>query len=62
MSTARVRERWTHTASIMALLANCHRDPPRSELFKPADFDPYAEPEVPVRAPISILKDVFLRR
>ncbi|MDW8265238.1 MAG: hypothetical protein RMJ52_07885 [Gemmataceae bacterium] len=41
MAEARCREAWAHTASMMALVANCHRDPMKTRPFTPADFDPH---------------------
>ena len=43
MAEGRCRDNWAHTSSVMALLANVNRDPKKSRLFKPADFDPYAK-------------------
>lgn len=43
MSQARHRYDWDRAAAIMALTANCHRDPKTTEPFKPADFNPFAE-------------------
>lgn len=44
MAEAKRRAAWQHTASLMALLANCHRDPKqRSQPYRPSDFDPFAE-------------------
>lgn len=37
------RERWARTGALMALLANCHRDPAKCRPFKPSDFDPYGK-------------------
>lgn len=34
---------WDHTASIMALLINCHRDPDKSKPANYEDFHPYAK-------------------
>ncbi len=34
---------WQRTASLMALLANCHRNPKKSKPYKPSDFYPFAE-------------------
>jgi hypothetical protein len=31
---------WSHTSSIMALIANLHRDPKKSQPFHPHDFNP----------------------
>ncbi len=42
MAEARGRERWAHTSSVMALIANVNRDPKKGRAFRPADFDPHA--------------------
>lgn len=39
LATAKMRYDWCHTSSLMALYANCHRDPD-SDAFGPADFNP----------------------
>lgn len=56
MANGRGQHEWQQTGSMLALIANVHRDPKRrSEPFKVADFDPYAkrkEPEV-VKVPFS---------
>ena len=58
-----MRERWSHTSSLMALLANLHRDPKKGKRFSSEDFDPFARgtkrkpPAVP--ADITVLRDVF---
>ena len=31
---------WGHTAAVLAMLANCHRDPKKTRAFRPSDFDP----------------------
>ena len=64
MSESRVRERWTHTACLLAMLANVHRDPKKGRLFKPSDFDPFEQERnnqspIPV-ADLSVLKSVFV--
>ena len=38
MFDGRRREAWTHTANVMALLANCHRSPKRLRPFQPGRF------------------------
>lgn len=41
MQDGRRRQQWTHTANIMALIANCNRDPKRQRRpFHLADFLP----------------------
>jgi len=67
MAESRQREQWNHTASVLALLANCHRDPKRTRAFKPADFNPY-EARCPTdgipltKANFRLLKQVFVDR
>lgn len=61
MAEGRVRSEWARTTAQMALLANCHRDPKRGRLFKPADFDPFTERrDVKAKVGIEVLKDVFI--
>jgi len=66
MSDARLRERWTHTASVLAMLANTHRNPKKSKPFKPGDFDPFerqpAQQSPIPTADLSVLKAVFVDR
>ena len=62
MAEARVRDEWRRTSTLLALIANCHRDPKRTKAFRPADFDPFREPEKAIRADITVLKDVFIDR
>jgi len=55
-----MRDAWGRTSSLMALLANLHRDPRRTQAFRPGDFDPFARSAVPVRVGVEVLKDVFI--
>lgn len=41
MAKAKQRSDWQQTASLMALIANCHRDPNKGRVFTPNDFSPY---------------------
>lgn len=44
MSRAKAREAWSHTAAVMALIANCNRDPKkRRQPWSPDDFHPLAK-------------------
>ena len=46
MAEAKGHDRWAHTSSLMALIANCNRDPKKTpRAFRPADFDPYRQDE-----------------
>jgi hypothetical protein len=63
MTEARSQERWNHTAALLAVIANCHRDPHRRQAYEPADFLPGrtgVEPVTP--ADLSVLKSVFVDR
>jgi hypothetical protein len=63
MAEARCRERWNHTTALMALIANCHRDPKRKPTpYKLADFHPHRnEPShTPTQVSIQVLKAIFV--
>jgi len=66
MAEAKGRDQWNHTASLMALIANVHRDPKKSKLLKPADFHPHvtakAKRDQQPKADITLLKTVFVDR
>ena len=62
MSEAHARAAWARTSALMALVANCHRDPKRTRALRPSDFDPFARRGSPVKADITVLKDVFIDR
>ena len=68
MADAASRDRWQHTASLMALVANCHRDTKKSRAFRPKDFHPFEKQRRPRdgnRKPtvgIEVLKQVFVDR
>jgi hypothetical protein len=66
MAEARSRDRWARTSALMALIANCHRDPKKSRAFKPSDFDPYAvkqrrDDAIEIKD-LALLKDAFIGR
>ena len=52
MAESRARERWAHTSSVMALIANVNRDPKKGRAFRPDDFNPYA-PRQPAGIPLT---------
>jgi hypothetical protein len=65
MAQAHRRELWNHTSAVLALVANCHRDPKKTRPFKPADFHPDVGKNraAPVaKADITVLKAVFVDR
>jgi len=68
MAESSSRDRWNHTASLMALISNCHRDPKRSRAARPKDFHPHTQskPSLPSeskpRVGVEVLKQVFVDR
>ncbi|MDX9911214.1 MAG: hypothetical protein RBS39_05235 [Phycisphaerales bacterium] len=65
MAEARQRHDWAMTSSLLALLANCHRDPKKSRPLKPADFDPFARATNQsdrIPTDVGVLKDVFIKK
>jgi hypothetical protein len=66
MAEARSHQQWSHTAALLALIANCHRDAKRHRPYTPEDFLPRRSarertPPVPI-TDLSILKAVFVDR
>lgn len=62
MAEARVQDAWQRTSSLMALIANTHRDPKRTRAFRPSDFDPLVKQSQPPIVGVEVLKDVFVGR
>ncbi|MEX2388190.1 MAG: hypothetical protein WD534_09940 [Phycisphaeraceae bacterium] len=65
MAEAKSRDQWNHTAAVLALIANCHRDPKKTGPFKAEQFHPLAEKPEPVKLKdkneaFAILKHVFV--
>ena len=64
MAQARQRDAWNHTAALLALLANVHRDPKKGRALKPGDFHPIQATQRPICPPfqgdICVLKRVFI--
>jgi len=62
MAEGRQREQWARLSALMALVANTQRDPKKTRALKPKDFDPFARDfrGPPIKADISVLKQVFI--
>ena len=62
MADARSQHAWSHTATVLALLANLHRDPKKTRPYSPADFHPHlrAKKPTPMKVGIGVLKQVFV--
>ena len=62
MAEGRQKAEWGQTASIMALLANCHRDPKkRPRPFAPDEFMPRAKPRRKAAVSVARLTDEIIR-
>ena len=48
MAIGRMDEMWNHTASILATVINCHRDPKRSSAARPDELRPTFRRNEPV--------------
>lgn len=66
MAEARRKDAWDHTSALLAMLANCNRDPKkRPRPYRPADFHPLTERAKPVGLPLddknnlALLRDAF---
>jgi len=64
MAEGRSRAEWSHTASILALIANTNRDKRKKPTpFTPADFNPWSKRKdirIPVKG-VRVLKQVFVK-
>jgi hypothetical protein len=62
MAEGRQRNQWNHTAQLLAMIYNAHRDP-RSRLMKPAEFHPFGgrKTATPKTKDLSILKQLFVK-
>lgn len=68
MARARAEDNWAHTSTVLAMLANVHRDPKKIRAFTPDDFNPLVRKKsggrsIPITADnIEILKKLFVDR
>ncbi len=65
MAEARAATQWAQTSAVLAMLANCHRDPKKSRAFTPTDFNPLERRKARKRVlgrtrDLSILRNVFV--
>ena len=64
MAEARSHAAWSHTAAILAILANTHRDPKKSRPFQVADFHPHLRAKSAPKTTVGVaaLKAIFVDR
>jgi len=60
MAEAREKSEWARASALLALIANAHRDPKKGRVFRPNDFDPFAQRSREGKADITVLRDVFI--
>jgi len=60
MADAAQEERWTHTASLLAMLANVNRGR-GSSAASPMDFMPKRFQPPPAEVPVTVLRDLFVK-
>ena len=41
MAEAKARDEWARASSILAMIANAHRDPKKTRAYRPSDFSPF---------------------
>jgi len=65
MAEGHGRDEWSRLSVLLALTANCHRDPKKGRALKPSDYDPYGRESgevVQVNSEnIGTLKQAFLQ-
>jgi hypothetical protein len=61
LAEARAKDEWARMSALLALLANCHRDPKKTRAFKPADFDPFAKRPAPIEVGMHAVKEFFTK-
>ena len=62
MAEARQRSDWARTSTLMALIANAHRDARKTRAFKPSDFDPFVKRKSETTNDLAGLRAVFQGR
>ena len=60
MAEGRTKDEWSRTASLMAWIGNCHRDPKKTRPFRPSDFDPFAKAAKPIKVGVDVVKEMFV--
>lgn len=58
MAEGRGRLVWDAAAELLAMMANCHRDPKKSRAYKASYFHPYKN-RVSIKFPVQALKKIF---
>ena len=64
LAEAHSREAWNHTAGLMAMIANCHRDPKKGRAYRATFFHPFARRQdkglLVTKENIGLMKEAFL--
>lgn len=64
MAEARRTDQWDHTSELLALIANCNRDPKKTRPYHSTQFNPFRKAEeavqrIPVEKGWGVVKQVF---
>ena len=66
MAEGHARDEWNRLSTLLALTANCHRDPKKGRALRPDDFDPFGgEPTEVVhvdKSSIGLMKQAFMNK
>ena len=66
MSDGLLENQWSHTASVLAMIANVNRDPKKHKPIRPDDLNPTVQKEVPVaempQSDLTELREFFTGR
>ena len=62
MAEARQRSEWARMSTLLALIANAHRDAKKTRAFTPSDFDPFARRQSSTTNDMAGLRAVFQGR
>jgi len=62
MAEARELSEWARASTLLALIANAHRDARKTRAFRPSDFDPFARRQNNTTNDMAGLRAVFQGR
>lgn len=63
MAQSKRRDAWDHTALLVSVVANIMRDPKKGKTVTAEEIHPfYAKPKQVVKVPLTVLRDVFVKK
>ncbi len=61
MADAKAKLAWSQTSALLSLTYNINRDPKKSRVLEPRDFDPYAPPKKKTYLPLASIAPAIVR-